>query len=465
MFFLTWLGSLKKKYNQLRKYPTRILALGFAIVILLGGFLLWLPFATREPITLFEAMFTSTSAVCVTGLVVVDTGTRFTLFGHIVLMLLIQTGGLGFMSMATLVMMIVGKRITLRDRLVLQESMGDTGLTGLVRLTRWILGMTLTIETIGAVLLSTSMIPRFGLAKGIFYSIFHSISAFCNAGFDLMGNYTSLTSFRNDPWTLSVMMLLIITGGLGYAVIRDLTSNLYRNRLSLHTKIVLTMTGGLIALGTVFFLLVEWANPETLAHPSLSPWMRPVAALFQSVTLRTAGFNTITQAAMTDASKMMSVLMMFVGASPASTGGGLKTTTTFTLVLVVISTVKGREDHVAFGKRLPRSLTLRALALGLISVGVAISGIMAVTLIEYGFVRHESTLDFLEIAFEVLSALGTVGLSCDLTSRLSSASHLLLMVFMFAGRVGPLTLTLALARRQQKGEKNIRYPEERIMIG
>ncbi|HML45879.1 MAG TPA: potassium transporter TrkG [Clostridia bacterium] len=221
MFLKTWLGFLKKQYNQLRKYPTRILALGFTAVIIVGGFLLWLPFATHRPITLLEAMFTSTSAVCVTGLVVVDTGTRFTLFGQIVLMLLIQTGGLGFMSMATLVMMILGKRITLRDRLVLQEAMGDTGLTGLVRLTRWILGMTLSIEAVGAALLSTSMIPRFGLAKGVYYSVFHSVSAFCNAGFDLMGNYTSLTSFRNDPWTLTVVMLLIVTGGLGYAVIHE----------------------------------------------------------------------------------------------------------------------------------------------------------------------------------------------------------------------------------------------------
>ncbi|HML45878.1 MAG TPA: potassium transporter TrkG [Clostridia bacterium] len=233
----------------------------------------------------------------------------------------------------------------------------------------------------------------------------------------------------------------------------------------MHTKIVLFMTGGLIAFGAVFFLLVEWVNPETLADPSLSPWMRPIAALFQSVTLRTAGFNSIDQSAMTDASKMMSILMMFVGASPASTGGGLKTTTAFTLVLMAISTVQGREDHVAFGKRLPHPLVLRALALALISVGVAIVGIMTITLIEYGFVRHESELDFLEIAFEVLSALGTVGLSCNLTTRLSSGSCLLLMGFMFAGRVGPLTLTLALARRQKKGEKSIRYPEERIMIG
>lgn len=465
MLFRTWFGLQKKRYARLRKYPVRVLALGFAVAILLGSALLWLPFAARQPLTFPEAAFTAASAVCAVGLTVVDTGARFTLFGQIVLLLLIQTGGLCFMSLSALALMILGKRAAQRDRQILGEMTGEAGVVGPGRLIGWIAGTALAVEAAGAALLSVSMVPRFGLAKGVFYSVFHAVSAFCNAGFDLMGNHTSLSAFRNDPWMLTVTMLLIVTGGLGYAVLWDLAKGSRANRRAPHTLAVLYTTAGLVGFGAVFFLLVEWANPETLSHPGLSPWMRPVAALFQSVTLRTAGFHTMDQSAMTDASKLMSVLFMLVGASPASTGGGLKTTTVWVLALAAGSALKGKEEPVAFGKWLPRALVPRALALALAWMGLAAMGIMAITLMEHGFARRESGPEFLEVAFEVFSAFGAVGLSCNLTERLFPASRAVLMGFMVAGRVGPLALLLALARRQQKGDKNARYPEARILIG
>lgn len=457
--------ELSKK-SSFRISPTQVLVLGFLAVILVGAALLCLPAASvsGSSIGFLNALFTSTSAVCVTGLTVIDVGTTLSLFGQIVLLLLIQVGGLGFMTMATFVFLVVGKRITLRERMVIQESLNERGLQGVVKMVRTVFLMTLIIEGLGAILLSTRFIPLYGFKKGIYFGIFHSISAFCNAGFDLIGHSQNLTPFVGDITINLTIMALIILGGLGFAVITDVIHKRSWKKLMLHSKMVIMMTIFLLVAGFAFFLFAEWGNPLTLGDPELNTGERIMAGMFQSVTPRTAGFNTISQAGLTDASKLVTMLLMFIGASPASTGGGVKTTTVAVMLMMGWAAVRGREDINFAGKRIAMPVLLRALAIIMVSIVLVCSGAIVISLVERGS-GGQALFNFEDVMYEVFSAFGTVGLSTGITPALSSASRILLILIMFAGRVGPLTLTLAFARRMSRNNNNIRYPEDRVMVG
>lgn len=441
--------------------PERTMALGFLLMILLGGLLLSLPAAAANgrSIGIGNGLFTATSAVCVTGLVTVDTGRTFSIFGQSVLLCLIQTGGLGFMIFATLIMAALGRRITLQDRMLIRESMNASTLSGLVQLTGWYGALALGIEGIGAFLLASRFIPAYGWGKGVWYSVWHSVSAFCNAGFDLFGEFSSLTAFARDPVVLLTISVLIILGGIGFAVMMDVLNSRFRfSAFTLHTRIALVMSGGLLLLGTIFFALVEWGNPRTLGAME-GAGHKAVNAFFQSVTMRTAGFNTVPLDAMHDGSKLWSVLLMFVGASSASTGGGVKVTTVAVLLLTVLSVIRGEEDITVSKRRLPAALVRRALTIMMFYTLILMAGTITLSLIE------GDRYDLIDLLFEATSALATVGVSSIGTPNLKPASHVLLMVMMYIGRVGPLTMALALAKWQGKGKTKIRYLEETITIG
>ncbi len=442
---------------KFRLSPTQVLVMGFASVIIIGALLLSLPVAsnTGGSIGFLNALFEATSAVCVTGLVVVDTGTTLSLFGQIVIITLIQIGGLGFMTMATMVFLLLGKRITLRERLIIQEALNEFSLQGVVRLTRNIIWVTFLIEGTGALILAIRFIPMYGWLKGLYYSIFHAISAFCNAGFDLIGNYRSFTGFTDDIIINFTLMGLIVLGGLGFSVMLDIYRHRSFKRWSLHTKLVVCITAGLILLGAVFFFIVEFHNPRTLSGQN--PMGKILGAIFQSVTSRTAGFNTIDIAGLSDASKFMTIILMFIGASPASTGGGIKTTTASIILLSVVSVIRGREDAEVFHRRIHHTIANRALAITIISLVVLIGVSMLLSLIE--------PYPLVDTLFETASALGTVGLATVDNSALTNISKIFIIITMFAGRVGPLTLTLAFARRLSKNKGVIKYPEGRVMVG
>ncbi len=444
--------------NNYKLNPAQTLVLGFASIILIGAILLNLPIAsqTGESVGFINAIFTATSAVCVTGLVVVDTGTYWTMFGKTVILLLIQIGGLGFMTMATLVFFIIGKRISLRERLIMQEALNQFNISGLVRLTRHILLTTFIIEGIGAFFLSLKFIPQYGIAKGIFFGVFHSISAFCNAGFDLIGNGRSLTPYVDDTLVNVVLWLLIIVGGLGFTVIMDLLKFKKFSKLTLHTKLVLSITGILILTGFIFIFILEFNNPDTLKNLTIKG--KFLGSMFQGITPRTAGFNTLPIDKLTMASKFFIIILMFIGGSPGSTAGGTKTTTAGVLILSIVSIIRAKNDTVVFNRRVAKDLINRALAIVMI-------GVLWVLVVTMLLSITEANHDFLDIFFEVVSAFGTVGLSLGMTSNLSLIGKVLISITMFAGRIGTLTLVFALGRKQKNSKGLIRYPEGKVMVG
>ncbi|MGI6706777.1 MAG: TrkH family potassium uptake protein [Clostridia bacterium] len=456
---------MKIKKTKFKLQPTQILVIGFCIIIWIGTVLLNLPIASAksESLGFLDALFTATSAVCVTGMTVVDTGTYFSLFGQIVIISLVQIGGLGFMTMATTVFLLLGKRITLRERLVIQEALNEDTLQGLVALTRNIMLTTFLIELIGAALLSVRFIPIYGFAKGMYFALFHSISSFCNAGFDLFGGYRSLVPFANDPVIILTIGSLVVVGGLGFTVILDIYRHRGFRRICLHSKIVLSVTAILIVVGFIFFYVVEFNNPKTIGSADLTQTGKVLSALFQSITPRTAGYNSIDQDAMTNASKFMTIIIMFIGASPASTGGGIKTTTASLIFLMMLAVVKGQDDMVIFKRRISHSIGMRALAIAVISLSLLVGVTMVVSLAEAG--KTGPMFSFVNIFYEVASAFGTVGLTTGITRDLTDISKVFLILTMFAGRLGPLTLTLAFARRHSRKKPVIRYPEDKLMIG
>lgn len=445
-----------KKYVRLN--PTQVLVIGFATLILIGGLLLNLPIASQsgERVGFINAVFTATSAVCVTGLSVVDTGTYWTTFGKVVIITLIQIGGLGFMSVATMFAMILGKKISLKERLIIQEALNQYSLSGLVRFTKYVLIVTFTVEGIGALFLSFRFIPQFGWIKGIAYSIFHAISAFCNAGFDLIGNGRNLMPYVSDPLVSLTVAFLIIIGGIGFSVIADVITNRKLKRVSLHTKMVLLITAILLLVGTVGFALIEWKNVNTLG--SLSPSSRWLASFFQSTTVRTAGFNTIDLVSMKDASHLLSIILMFIGGSPAGTAGGIKTTTLGIILFTVISVIKGKEETEIFKRRISWELVNRALTIAIIGVTLIVSVTMILTI-------TDSEFSFIALLYETVSAFATVGLTLNITPQLSIIGKMLMISMMFAGRVGILTIAFALARKQHLNKGSIKYPEGKILVG
>lgn len=452
---------MENKKRDIKKHkftPVQTLAIGFALLIFVGAILLTLPISSKSGKTtpFLTALFTSTSAVCVTGLVVVDTGTYWSYFGKLVIMILIETGGLGFMSFTTLVAFVFGKRITLRQRLVMQEALNSFSIQGLVKLVKYLLIGTFSIEAIGASLLAIKFIPEYGIRKGIFFSIFHSVSAYCNAGFDLIGNFNGLVPFQSNFVINFTIMALIILGGLGFIVQSEIYE--YRNfkKFSLHTKVVIFTTILLIIIGAILFFALESSNPDTMEPLSIGG--KVLASFFASVTPRTAGFNTLDTTKMTIASKVITIILMFIGASPGSTGGGIKTTTAAALFMTVVSVIKGRQDTEILNKRLPKEIIYRALSVVAISLTVVVIDVIILSITEKG-------AQFIELLYETTSAFGTVGLSLNFTTRLSIVGKIIITLTMYIGRVGPMTIALALARKQRNSNSSIKYPEDKILIG
>lgn len=435
--------------------PMQVLVLSFLGLILIGSILLMLPISSRsgEMTNFVNALFTSTSAVCVTGLVVVDTGTYWSMFGKTIIMILIQIGGLGFMTMTTMVAILLGKKIGLKNRILMQEAFNHFSLSGIVRLTKYVVFFTLVIEAVGAILLSFRFIPMFGFLKGVYYSVFHSISAFCNAGFDIMGNGQGLTGFAQDNYVTLVISALLIIGGLGFAVLVDLVRTRQYGKMSLHTRLVLMVTGILLVVGTLLMFVFEYGN--SVAEFSLADKM--TASFFLAASPRTAGFNTLDLPSLTMPAKFLTIIFMFIGGSPGSTAGGIKTTTFGMMFLTIIAVIKGEEDIHFMRRRIAKQVINKGLAVIFISIFVVTTMILMMSITETGFSMEQ-------IIFEVFSAFGTVGLSLGITPELSVIGKCMIVALMYFGRVGPLTIVLAIS---SKGDKKplIRYPEGKIIVG
>lgn len=434
----------------------QILTLGFILVILIGALILTLPICTTsgESTNFLDAIFTATSAVCVTGLIVVDTGTYWNMFGQTVIMILIEIGGLGFMSFTTLIAIILGKKITLRERLILQDAMNTFNIQGLVKMVKYVLVFTVSVQFFGALLFSTQFVPEYGLGKGAFYSIFHSISAFCNAGFDIFGNFSSLTSYNSNAVVIMVASALIIIGGLGFTVWSEVYSSKSLKKVSLHSKMVILMTIVLVLGGTLLMFLFENNNVNTIGNMSFVD--KIMNSFFASVTPRTAGFNSIPTDGMTTAGQFLTIILMFIGGSPGSTAGGIKTTTIGILIVTIVCVIKGREDAEVFKRRFSKDLVYKAFTLIFIGVSLVIVVTMLLSYTEKG-------ASFISLFYETVSAFGTAGLTLGLTSELSSIGKVLIIFMMYLGRVGPLTVVLSITRK--KINSGIKYPEGKILIG
>ena len=447
-------------FRKFKFTPVQVIAIGFAITILIGATILTFPISSAkgEFTPYIDCVFTATSAVCVTGLVTVDTGTHWSYFGKTVIVMLIQVGGLGFMSFATLGALLVGKKITLKERLIMQESLNANSLQGVVKLVKYILIFTFSIELLGAILLSTQFIPEFGIVKGLYFSLFHSVSAFCNAGFDLMGNYQSLVGYYNNSVVILTVSSLIAIGGLGFIVWDEIYNYKKIKRLSLHSKVVISMTVILIVSGTILFFIFEFNNPETMQPMSLKGKM--LSSIFASISPRTAGFNSINLPVMTSASTLLTIILMFIGGSPGSTAGGIKTSTFGILLMTVISVIRGREDTEYFKKRINKDIVYKAIAVIVVGLGIVFTVTMVLSFTERG-----SGYPFEYYLYEATSAFGTVGLTLGLTQKLTAFGKILVALTMYAGRVGPLTLAIAITVRKNNKGNSIRYPEDKILVG
>ena len=449
--------NIKKKKNL---SPFKILAIGFATVILTGGILLSLPISSvsGQYTSLLDTIFTATSAVCVTGLVVFDTGTYWSVFGQWIILILIEIGGLGFMALSTIFALLLGKRISLRERLVMQEAYNTFSLQGVISHVRYMLFFTLAVQGGAALILMTQFIPLYGIGTGIYYGIFHAISAFNNAGFDLLGNFTSVTVLNTNKVVLMTLGTLINIGGLGYLVWREIISSIRSKKklknFSLHSKVVLTISLTLVLFGSLIFLIFEWNNPATMQGMRFSD--KIVNSYFSATTPRTAGFNSISNSEMSPAGKLLTMAYMFIGGSPGSTAGGVKTTTLGIVIFTLISVLKGREDVEVYHKKLSQSTVYRAVAVFLLGISIVVMGVMVLSIAEVG-------ATFEVILYEVLSAFGTVGLTQGITPSLTAVSKVTLTLIMYMGRVGPLTVMLALAGKQSKA--NVKYPEGKLLIG
>ena len=442
--------------------PARVMVMGFALIILIGAILLSLPISTNsgKGINFVDALFTATSAVCVTGLIVVDTGTYWSAFGQTIIILLIQIGGLGFMTIGTLFALIAKKKINLKERILIQESLNQFDLSGVVTLAKNVLMLTFLIEGVGAILLSFVFVPQLGFINGLFYSLFHSISAFCNAGFDLMGpvagEFSSLTSYVVNPMIVLTITGLIVLGSLGFPVMLDVMKNRKTKKLSLHSKLALLSTGILISLGFIIIFIVEFSNPNTIGDLSLGE--KALASLFQSVTTRTAGFNTIDLSLMHEGVIFVLIILMFVGASPASTGGGIKTTTIATMLLSVKAFILGKEDVEIFKRRIDVYTIRKTIGIVFLGVMIVIGGTIVLSIVEPNF-------NLLEAGFEVVSAFTTAGLSIRGSANLTLLGKILIMIFMFMGRTGSLTVFMAFASKNTMKHSHIRYPEDKVLVG
>jgi len=456
--------TLNKINKQLS--TTQVIALGFVSAILIGAVILSLPVSSAKgTFTPFiDSLFTSATSVCVTGLVVVTTATHWSLFGKIVILVLIQLGGLGIISFTTGVMVIIGRRITLRDRMLLEDALNLDTLKGLVRFLKRVFRGTFIAEAAGAAGYSFVFIPQYGLIKGIWYSVFHSVSAFCNAGIDILGE-DSFVQYAGNVWINIVTMCLIVAGGIGFIVWWDIEANVKEmlnheytlkmalRKLHLHSKISVITTLILISLGTVLVFMLEYDNIDTIGGMGFGG--KILASLFQSVVLRTAGFMTFSQAGLRSTTVIICLFLMFIGGSSIGTAGGIKTTTFALLFLSTRATVKGQPHLVIFNKTIPYRTVQKALAVTVVSFLALLTATFALQIVEGGQV--------INAAYETTSAIATVGLSRDYTATLSFAGKLIIIICMYLGRIGPISMAIFFNRRQ--GGSYVSYPHEDVTVG
>lgn len=445
-----------KRFFQLD--PTKVIVLSFIVVIFFGATLLTLPIASNPhagKVNFLTTLFTATSATCVTGLVLVDTATQWSFFGQIVILILIQIGALGFVTFATFFSILLGKKVGLKTMILAQQSINDFSFEGVLNLIKNVVLVTFSIELVGAIILATRFVPKFGL-KGLYISVFHSISSFCNAGFDILGGFQSLTNYNNDPVLMITTAILIILGGLGFVVWKNLWEFPKDRKLFLHTKVVLLFVIFLIAFGTIFFFFSEFNNPYTLAKLSMGEKIS--AAFFQSITTRSAGYNSIDIVNMQEISKAMSILLMFIGAAPGSTGGGVKITTFGVILVAVVSQIRGTNHAVVFKREISHLTITKSLAI------VSLSAMIIVTLTT--ILMFLEDIPFLDMLFESTSVVSTVGLTTIDTSILSNISKVFIIIGMLVGRIGPLSFAIALTiQNNQKKNQDVIYPEGKIIVG
>ncbi|MBU8683209.1 TrkH family potassium uptake protein [Bacillus haynesii] len=435
------------KFKQIQLSPSQLLVLVFLFFIILGTLLLKMPAATPKPIGWIDTLFTSTSAMTVTGLAVVDTGTDYTMFGQLMILVLIQLGGLGIMSFAVLIFIMLGKKIGLKERLLIQQSLNQTSLGGIIKLIKSLFIYSFAIEML---ILAVKWVPEYGFARGFYYSLFHAVSAFNNAGFSIWPD--SLMRYEGDPLVNLVISFLFIIGGIGFTVLSDLWHKRSFKKLSLHSKLMIYGTFIINLAAMIFIFLLEYQNQKTLGMLPLTEKLW--GAYFQAVTPRTAGFNTTDIGSLRESTTTLLLLLMFVGAGSASTGGGIKLTTFLVILLSVITFLKGKK-HISIAKKtLKDQLIIRSLAISTISMLLILTAVF--------FLNMTEPKPFLAILFEVVSAFGTVGLSMGITADLSPTGKILIIFIMFLGKLGPLTLAFSLARPEQE---NIRYSSEDILTG
>ncbi len=448
-----------KKIRRLRLSATQIIAVTFACIILLGAALLTLPAASRDGVScgFVPALFTATSATCVTGLVLFDTYTQWSGFGQTVLLLLIELGGLGFMSAAALVIFLLRKKVGFKQRLVMAQAMSLNDMQDVVRLQRIVIFGSLGVQLLGAIVLSLRFLPTFGLSRSIRWGVFHAVSGFCNAGFDILGAVApgqSMMVFNDDPVVLITLMVLITVGGLGFVVWEELARLRRTKRLSVYTRLVLIATAVIITVGTGLFLLLEWNNPDTLGK--MPVWQKVLNAFFQTVTLRTAGFVSLDQALLTEGSKALSMVIMLIGGSSGSTAGGLKTVTFVVLLLFIWAKARGRETVHVFGRTIPNKRATDAMTIFFIMTVLAFFGGF--------FISATSPVSLADGLFESVSAIATVGVTAGVTPALGLPAKLLIIVFMYFGRVGVLTVSLSFLMGN-KAVDRFRYADANLLIG
>lgn len=452
--FAYWMKNRPKSLSA-----TKIIAIAFAAIIFLGACLLNLPAASRsgESSGFLTALFTATSATCVTGLVVQDTWLQWSGFGQCVILLLIQVGGLGFMSAATLLVFLLRKRIGLKQRLVMAQALSISDMDGIVRLQKTVLVGSFLVEGIGALILFARFLPEYGLGNALRWSVFHSVSAFCNAGFDIFGVLqpdAGLILFQSDPVVLLTLCCLIVIGGLGFLVWQEVQQKRSFRRLSVYARLVLLTTFALIVVGWIILCLLEWDNPRTLGPMSVGDKL--LNGLFQSVTLRTAGFASIDQAGLTEGGKAVSIVWMLIGGSSGSTAGGLKTVSFVVLILFMAARARGRESVCVFRRTIPQGQVLDAMTIGIILIFLAIFGGI--------FISSTSDVSVTDGVFEAVSALATVGLTAGATRVMSVPAKLLIILYMYFGRVGVLTISLGFLAGNRV-EERYRYAETKLLIG
>ena len=445
--------NIMKKRHTRAWSPSRVLVIGFLFLLAVGTLLLKLPIAVHDGIhlTWIDTFFTATSALCVTGLTVVDTNTTFSVFGEAVIIVLIQVGGIGFMTVTTLIYMMLGKRISFRERLILQHSMNANSMEGIVRIMKRIVIFVLVIELTAGIIFTLEWSQIMPFDQALYYGIFHAISLFNNAGFDLFG--TSFQGYVHDGLFNIVSYFLIISGSLGFIVLAELYDYPKRRQLSLHSKVVLTMTAILTLFGALMIFIFEYSNPNTLQSMPLDS--KIMASIFQSVSTRSAGTSTLDMEQLRQVTQFFIIIMMFIGGSPGSAGGGIKTTTFAILLCAVYSMLAGREDVVIFRTRINREQIMKALTITLLAIMMVLGIAMMLAVGD----KHP----FLDILFDTTSAVATVGLSVGITPELTPFAKLMFCAAMFIGRLGPLTLAYALNKR--RSSTLYRYPEGKLIIG